>query len=195
MDIIFDKRDIDALRLIANRIGAEDTHFTTNERRILANRFHAILEHGIEAPTTPQPEQEPVEFCTDYHCTGDCGKHGFGVQHAHPAPDQGAEIERLKAELDKAKHIPMKYKRMAFNAELQKERDTLREQLEEERARGIHSCGPKCQQSGCVNRRLREQVRALSDFIQEWLGRQGSDNNYMTEKARAALAAVKGEQA
>lgn len=33
---------------------------------------------------------------------------------------------------------------------------------------------------------------ALLEFAQEWLARQGSDNNWMTEKARAAIAKAKG---
>lgn len=88
----------------------------------------------------------------------------------HPAPDQGAEIERL------------------------------RNQLEEEHARGIHSCGPKCNASGCVNRRLREQVRVLSAVLDK-------ANNYLfgseawtkeaadalAESMRAALTEVSGE--
>jgi hypothetical protein len=38
---------------------------------------------------------------------------------------------------------------------------------------------------------LTKQRDELVAFIQEWLERQGDDVSYMTEKARAALAAVK----
>ena len=34
----------------------------------------------------------------------------------------------------------------------------------------------------------------LFEFIAEWLSSQGNDKNYMTEKARAALAKATGEQ-
>ena len=33
----------------------------------------------------------------------------------------------------------------------------------------------------------------LLDFATEWLKRQGTDDNYMTAKARAAIAKAKGE--
>lgn len=35
----------------------------------------------------------------------------------------------------------------------------------------------------------------LLEFAQEWLSRQGGDNNYMTAKARAAIAKATGERA
>lgn len=34
----------------------------------------------------------------------------------------------------------------------------------------------------------------LLEFAEEWLSTQGSDENYMTEKARAALAKARGEK-
>lgn len=34
----------------------------------------------------------------------------------------------------------------------------------------------------------------LFEFIAEWLSSQGNDKNYMTEKARAAIARATGEQ-
>lgn len=37
----------------------------------------------------------------------------------------------------------------------------LLDELENEQARDIHSCGPTCSKSGCVNRRLREQCDEL----------------------------------
>lgn len=36
--------------------------------------------------------------------------------------------------------------------------ESLRRELENERARDIHSCGPDCTRSGCVNRRLRKEL-------------------------------------
>jgi hypothetical protein len=36
--------------------------------------------------------------------------------------------------------------------------------------------------------RLHNEIEALLEFVQEWLDRQGTDNNYMTAKARAAIA-------
>ena len=53
----------------------------------------------------------------------------------------------------------------------------------------------------CVISALKQQVRDaekvrddLLEFVAEWLSRQGNDKNYMTEKARAALAKATGEQ-
>jgi len=43
----------------------------------------------------------------------------------------------------------------------------LQRELENERARDIHSCGPNCQRTGCVNRRLREENEALRKFVLE----------------------------
>lgn len=34
-------------------------------------------------------------------------------------------------------------------------------ELANERSRGIHTCGPDCTRSGCVNARLREELEAL----------------------------------
>ena len=36
--------------------------------------------------------------------------------------------------------------------------ESLRQELEDERARDIHSCGPSCTRNGCVNSRLRQQL-------------------------------------
>lgn len=48
---------------------------------------------------------------------------------------------------------------------LLKERNRLRDELENERARGIHTCGPQCMRPACRLRRerdaLREEVAAL----------------------------------
>lgn len=40
--------------------------------------------------------------------------------------------------------------------------------------------------------RLIAAAPELLDFAKEWLAQQGSDNNYMTEKARAAIAKAEG---
>ena len=44
-----------------------------------------------------------------------------------------------------------------------------------------------------ANARLIAAAPDLLAFITEWLSRQGNDANYMTEKARAAIAKAKGE--
>jgi len=48
--------------------------------------------------TAPQPAAQPEqkgqdEFCTDYHCAGDCRMRGFGYQHT-TAPQPAAQPER-----------------------------------------------------------------------------------------------------
>ena len=43
--------------------------------------------------------------------------------------------------------------------------------------------------------RVRAAAPELLEFVKEWLERQGSDDNYMTAKARAAVAKATGEQA
>ena len=59
-------------------------------------------------------------------------------------PEWLEEIESLRqqlaskdAEIAQLKTVPMKYRRMAFNAQLQDENNTLRQQLETERKRGL----------------------------------------------------------
>ena len=42
--------------------------------------------------------------------------------------------------------------------------------------------------------RLMAAAPDLLEFVSEWLSRQGDDNNYMTAKARAAIAKATGEQ-
>ena len=42
--------------------------------------------------------------------------------------------------------------------------------------------------------RLRAAAPDLLEFVVEWLSSQGNDKNYMTEKARAAIAKATGEQ-
>lgn len=44
-----------------------------------------------------------------------------------------------------------------------------------------------------ANARLIAAAPELLEFAKEWISRQGSDNNYMTEKARAAIAKATGE--
>lgn len=132
----------------------------------------------------PQPEQEPVEFCTDYHCTGDCGKHGFGVQHAHLAPDQGAEIERLKAENTRLQIA------LANRSVSAKEASALYA-LKEERL--------QAQEAELMCDTLREQVRVLSEALSN-LKTAVEDEGVpcmgnLLRAAGVALAAVKGEQA
>lgn len=44
-----------------------------------------------------------------------------------------------------------------------------------------------------ANARLIAAAPELLEFAEEWLCMQGSDENYMTAKARAAIAKAKGE--
>ena len=44
------------------------------------------------------------------------------------------------------------------------------------------------------NARLFSAAPDLLEFVAEWLSSQGNDKNYMTEKARAAIARATGEQ-
>jgi len=46
-----------------------------------------------------------------------------------------------------------------------------------------------------ANARLISAAPELLEFAIDWLSRQGDDDNYMTAKARAAIAKAKGEQA
>lgn len=46
--------------------------------------------------------------------------------------------------------------------------------------------------TGQANARLIAAAPDLLEFVQEWLGRQGTDENYMTAKARAAIAKATG---
>ena len=43
-----------------------------------------------------------------------------------------------------------------------------------------------------ANARLIAAAPELLEFVTEWLERQGDDNNYMTSKARAAIAKATG---
>ena len=46
---------------------------------------------------------------------------------------------------------------------------------------------------GAANANLLAAAPDLFEFIDEWLSSQGNDKNYMTEKARAAIARATGE--
>ena len=50
------------------------------------------------------------------------------------------------------------------------------------------------QEFGQANARLIAAAPDLLAFAQEWLERQGTDENYMTAKARAAIAKATGEE-
>lgn len=45
-----------------------------------------------------------------------------------------------------------------------------------------------------ANARLISAAPELLEFAEEWIANQGDDDNYMTAKARAAIAKAKGEQ-
>jgi len=62
---------------------------------------------------------------------------------------------------------------------LQAEIAELKRELENERARDVHSCGPNCTRDGCVNRRLREENEALRKDADRyrWL----RENDFETE--------------
>ena len=47
---------------------------------------------------------------------------------------------------------------------------------------------------GAANANLLAAAPDMFEFIAEWLSSQGNDKNYMTEKARAAIAKATGEQ-
>ncbi len=56
--------------------------------------------------------------------------------------------------------------------EVKKQADTieqLREELENERAQGIHSCGPNCQRLACVQRREIERLQARCEKLEATL--------------------------
>ena len=45
-----------------------------------------------------------------------------------------------------------------------------------------------------ANARLISAAPELLDFAKEWLAQQGNDNNYMTQKAKEAIAKAEGAQ-
>ena len=47
---------------------------------------------------------------------------------------------------------------------------------------------------GAANANLLAAAPDLLEFVAEWLSSQGNDKNYMTEKARAAIAKATGDQ-
>ena len=58
-----------------------------------------------------------------------------------------------------------------------------------------HKMGPSHTWIDCeteANARLISAAPELLSFVKEWLDRQGSDENYMTAKARAAIAKAIG---
>jgi len=97
--------------------------------------------------------------------------------------------------------------RKSFDREVQlraRVAELLRE-LENERARDIHSCGPNCQRTGCVNRRLREENEALrkaywkmrnaaagySNFCEDSASTRRCERDY--EEAESMFRAMKGQ--
>lgn len=56
-----------------------------------------------------------------------CNEYGYCAGSL--AGDAADEIERLRAENEKLRTLPMKYRRMEFNAQLQKENEELRAEL------------------------------------------------------------------
>lgn len=64
--------------------------------------------------------------------------------------DQAAELEAARAEIERLKTVPMKYRRMAFNAHLQDENAKLSKQLAAEQAK---------------NAGLREVLRSAEDYM------------------------------
>ena len=59
----------------------------------------------------------------------------------------------------------------------------------------IDSAPRESYEFGCVSNANAHLIAAAPDllaFAQEWLGRQGTDENYMTAKARAAIAQAIG---
>ena len=57
---------------------------------------------------------------------------------------------------------------------------------------GIHVGGPQHPET-IANASLIAAAPDLLEFVAEWLSRQGNDKNYMTERARAAIAKATGE--
>ena len=53
----------------------------------------------------------------------------------------------------------------------------------------------KANETQLANAHLRAAAPELLEFVKEWLERQGSDDNYMTAKARAVILKATGEQA
>lgn len=72
----------DPATLHANLLRGEPARLT---REML---LHLLGDAAQEVNAAPQPVGE---FCTDYHCPGDCGLNGHGYQHA-PQPVGAAEV-------------------------------------------------------------------------------------------------------
>ena len=59
--------------------------------------------------------------------------------------------------------------------------------------KGIDDSLPKAQRLAATARLITASPDLL-EFVAEWLSSQGNDKNYMTEKARAAIAKATGDQ-
>lgn len=59
---------------------------------------------------------------------------------------------------------------------------------------GIHSAHKEFDSLQGTIAQQAERIAELEDFVRDWLSRQGTDDNYMTSKARAALATQKGQK-
>jgi len=88
-------------------------------------------------------------------------------------------------------------------SKLQAEIVELKRELENERARDIHSCGPDCSRAGCVNRRLRDENEALRKFVLEVSKQTPEKPDYWSScgqcgsnisEAEDILAAMKGQR-
>lgn len=75
-------------------------------------------------------------------------------------------FEQARDELATEKHARYRAD-MAAEAEA-RHADRLREELENEQARGIHSCHPNCTRDGCVNRRLRGMLSEALDQFEDY---------------------------
>jgi len=85
-------------------------------------------------------------------------------------PDMASEDHILKV---------MKLAVEEFASHVNVEIARLERELENERARDVHSCGPNCTRDGCVNRRLREENETLRKDADRyrWL----RENDFETE--------------
>jgi hypothetical protein len=74
------------------------------------------------------------------------------------AASRDAEIQRLQMALADTEALELGTAKRCDR--LRAEVTRLQEELENEQARGIHSCHPNCTRDGCVNRRLRAELAA-----------------------------------
>lgn len=91
--------------------------------------------------------------------------------------DATEEIQRMRTELVRYASLEHENKRAldkynselrVENAALRESNERLREELENEQARGIHSCHPNCTRDGCVNRRLRGMLSEALDQFEDY---------------------------